>query len=103
MEMSFDLFVHHYTHTPKDLQTLYLGVILHNPGKPAITVDVLQDAPVTLSPYWWENVQVDLIYPPDSTPPHALNVKTLENSRVLSELKTQIFTYRCKKRQFLSL
>ncbi|BAZ31714.1 hypothetical protein NIES4074_41870 [Cylindrospermum sp. NIES-4074] len=55
----FDLFAHHYTHTPKDLQTLYLGVILHNPGKKPVTVDVLQgasyllqDAPfVTLAPY----------------------------------------------------
>ncbi|ODH00389.1 hypothetical protein A4S05_00240 [Nostoc sp. KVJ20] len=55
----FDLFAHHYTHTPKDLQTLYLGVIVHNPGKKPVTVDVLQaasylmqDAPfVTLSPY----------------------------------------------------
>jgi hypothetical protein len=58
-EGRFDLFAHHYTHTPKDLQTLYLGVILHNPGKKAVTVDVLQaasylmqDAPfVTLAPY----------------------------------------------------
>ncbi|OUL33944.1 DUF3370 domain-containing protein [Nostoc sp. 106C] len=58
-EGRFDLFAHHYTHTPKDLQTLYLGVILHNPNKQAITVDVLQaasyllqDAPfVTLAPY----------------------------------------------------
>jgi hypothetical protein len=40
----FDLFAHHYTHTPKDLQTLYLGVILHNPGKKTVTVDVLQAA-----------------------------------------------------------
>ncbi|MBH8566525.1 DUF3370 domain-containing protein [Nostoc sp. CENA67] len=55
----FDLFAHHYTHTPKDLQTLYLGVILHNPSKQPVTVDVLQgasylmqDAPfVTLPPY----------------------------------------------------
>ncbi|WP_414753822.1 DUF3370 domain-containing protein [Anabaena sp. CCY 9910] len=55
----FDLFAHHYTHTPKDLQTLYLGVIVNNPGKKPVTVDVLQaasylmeDAPfVTLPPY----------------------------------------------------
>ncbi|WP_016950492.1 DUF3370 domain-containing protein [Anabaena sp. PCC 7108] len=55
----FDLFAHHYSHTPKDLQTLYLGIILHNPGKKSVTVDVLQgasylmqDAPfVTLAPY----------------------------------------------------
>ncbi|MBD2206903.1 DUF3370 domain-containing protein [Calothrix sp. FACHB-1219] len=55
----FDLFAHHYTHTPKDLQTLYLGVMLYNPGKKPVTVDVLQaasyllkDAPfATLAPY----------------------------------------------------
>ncbi|MEA5550260.1 DUF3370 domain-containing protein [Anabaena cylindrica UHCC 0172] len=55
----FDLFAHHYSHTPKDLQTLYLGIVLHNPGKKSVTVDVLQgasylmqDAPfVTLAPY----------------------------------------------------
>jgi Protein of unknown function (DUF3370) len=55
----FDLFAHHYSHTPKDLQTLYLGVIVQNPGKKPVTVDVLQaasylmqDAPfVTLPPY----------------------------------------------------
>lgn len=58
-EGRFDLFAHHYTHTPKDLQTLYLGVILYNPGKKSVTVDVLQaasylmqNAPfVTLAPY----------------------------------------------------
>ncbi len=55
----FDLFAHHYTHTPKDLQTLYIGVILHNPSKKPITINVLQgasylmtEAPfVTLQPY----------------------------------------------------
>lgn len=55
----FDLFAHHFTHTPKDLQTLYLGVILHNPGTKPVTVEVLQaasylmtEAPfITLPPY----------------------------------------------------
>lgn len=55
----FDVFIHHQTHTPKDLQTFYLGVMLHNPGKQPVTVDVLQaatyltqDAPyITLPPY----------------------------------------------------
>jgi hypothetical protein len=59
----FDLFAHHYTHTPKDLQTLYLGVIINNPGKKPVTVEVLQgasylmqDAPfVTLPPYLENN------------------------------------------------
>ncbi|MEA5568413.1 DUF3370 domain-containing protein [Anabaena sp. UHCC 0399] len=55
----FDLFAHHYTHTPKDLQTLYIGVIIQNPSKKPVTIGVLQaasylmqDAPfVTLPPY----------------------------------------------------
>ncbi|MBW4647228.1 MAG: DUF3370 domain-containing protein [Kastovskya adunca ATA6-11-RM4] len=49
----FDLFVHHQTHTPKDLQTFYLGVMLHNPGSKPVTVEVLQAATylVTESPY----------------------------------------------------
>jgi hypothetical protein len=58
----FDLFVHHQTHTPKDLQTFYLGVILHNPGKQPVTVDVLQaatyltqDAPYITLPNYVEN------------------------------------------------
>jgi len=58
----FDLFVHHQTHTPKDLQTFYLGVILHNPGKQSVTVDVLQaasyltqDAPYITLPHYVEN------------------------------------------------
>lgn len=58
----FDLFAHHYTHTPKDLQTLYLGVILHNPSPKPVTVDVLQaasylmqDAPFVTLPSYVEN------------------------------------------------
>jgi len=40
----FDLFIHHQTHEPKDLQTFYLGVMLHNRGLQPIKVDVLQAA-----------------------------------------------------------
>ncbi|WP_414576356.1 DUF3370 domain-containing protein [Anabaena sp. CCY 9402-a] len=55
----FDLFAHHYTHTPKDLQTLYIGVIIQNPSKKPVTIGVLQAASylmqdaafVTLPPY----------------------------------------------------
>jgi Protein of unknown function (DUF3370) len=61
-EGRFDLFAHHYSHTPKDLQTLYLGVIVHNPGKKPVTVDVLQaasylmqDAPFVTLPAYIEN------------------------------------------------
>ncbi|MFB2916945.1 DUF3370 domain-containing protein [Aerosakkonema funiforme] len=58
----FDIFVHHQTINPKDLQTYYLGVILHNPGSQPITVDVLQaatyltqDSPYIKLPYYVEN------------------------------------------------
>ncbi|HLP91606.1 MAG TPA: DUF3370 domain-containing protein [Nostocaceae cyanobacterium] len=59
----FDLFAHHYTHTPKDSQTYYLGIIIHNPNKQSVTLDVLQgasylmqDAPfTTLAPYLENN------------------------------------------------
>lgn len=49
----FDLFAHHFSHTPKDLQTLYVGVIVHNPGKQPVTVEVLQAASYTMqdAPY----------------------------------------------------
>ncbi|OLP16230.1 hypothetical protein BST81_21745 [Leptolyngbya sp. 'hensonii'] len=42
----FDVFAHHIAKAipPTDLRTLYLGIILHNPGKQAVTVDVLQAA-----------------------------------------------------------
>lgn len=42
----FDLFAHHVAKptTPDNLRTLYLGVILHNPGNQPVKVDVLQAA-----------------------------------------------------------
>ncbi|MEW6492237.1 MAG: DUF3370 domain-containing protein [Cyanobacteriota bacterium] len=60
----FDVFIHHQTHTPKDLQTFYLGLILHNPGKQPVTVDVsqaatylTQEAPYITLPTYIENPQ----------------------------------------------
>lgn len=42
----FDVFAHHIAKalTPEDLRTLYIGVIVHNPGKEAVTIDILQAA-----------------------------------------------------------
>src|SRR5579883_269839 len=43
----FDLFLHHIARaieTPNDLRTLYLGIIVYNPGPQPVTVDVLQAA-----------------------------------------------------------
>ena len=41
-----DVFAHHIAQakTPNDLRTLYLGIVLHNPGRAPVTVDVLQAA-----------------------------------------------------------
>ena len=42
----FDIFAHHIAKPvqPQDLRTLYLGILLHNPGKQAVTVKVLEGA-----------------------------------------------------------
>lgn len=42
----FDIFAHHVAKAPTldDLRTLYLGIILHNPGKEAVTVDIIEAA-----------------------------------------------------------
>lgn len=50
LQGQFNLFAHHFTHTPKDLQTLYLGVIVHNPAKQPVTLNVLQAASYLLEP-----------------------------------------------------
>lgn len=58
----FDVFAHHIARakTPEDLRTLYLGVLLHNPGSQPVTVNILHaasylsqpDAPfIELPPY----------------------------------------------------
>jgi hypothetical protein len=58
----FDVFLHHHTHTPKDLQTFYLGFILQNPTNKPVTVEVLegasylmQDAPYIKLPTYQDN------------------------------------------------
>jgi hypothetical protein len=42
----FDVFAHHIAKaaTPEDLRSLYLGIVLHNPGTKPVTVDILQAA-----------------------------------------------------------
>ncbi|KOP23258.1 hypothetical protein AMR41_27180 [Hapalosiphon sp. MRB220] len=42
----FDMFAHHVAEapTPNDLRSLYLGIILHNPGKQPVKVSVFQGA-----------------------------------------------------------
>jgi Protein of unknown function (DUF3370) len=43
----FDVFAHHISNkvkTPENPRTLYLGILVHNPGTQSVTVDVLQAA-----------------------------------------------------------
>jgi Protein of unknown function (DUF3370) len=41
----FDIFTHHIARgTPEDLRSLYLGLLVHNPGTKPVTVDILQAA-----------------------------------------------------------
>lgn len=58
----FTLFTHHFSHTPKDLRTLYLGVIVHNPGANPVTLTIpdaasyrMDEAPFANKPQILEN------------------------------------------------
>jgi Protein of unknown function (DUF3370) len=62
LEGHFDLFAHHFSYYPKDSQTLYLGIIVNNPGKKPVTIDVLaaasyllQEAPYVTLPAYLDN------------------------------------------------
>ena len=46
----FTLFAHHFTHTPPNLQTLYLGVIVHNPNTEPVTLGVSEAASYLMEP-----------------------------------------------------
>ncbi|MGI0495519.1 DUF3370 domain-containing protein [Alkalinema pantanalense CENA528] len=46
----FTLFAHHFTHTPKDLQTLYIGILAHNPSNQPITIEIPAAASYQLEP-----------------------------------------------------
>ncbi|NES23868.1 MAG: DUF3370 family protein [Symploca sp. SIO3E6] len=46
----FTLFAHHFTHTPPNLQTLYLGVIVHNPSRQPVTLVVSEAASYLMEP-----------------------------------------------------
>jgi len=72
----FDVFAHHIAKAapPEDLRTLYLGVVLHNPGDRPVTVDVLQaasylsqpDAPFIELPAYVDNSRGDVYAGPGS-------------------------------------
>lgn len=46
----FNLFAHHFTHTPPNLQTLYIGVMAYNPGTQPVTLEVLSAASYLMEP-----------------------------------------------------
>jgi Protein of unknown function (DUF3370) len=46
----FTLFAHHFTHTPPDLKTLYLGILVHNPGRQTATLSVFEAASYLMEP-----------------------------------------------------
>ncbi|MBK4731649.1 DUF3370 domain-containing protein [Oxynema sp. CENA135] len=49
-EGKFEFFAHHFTHTPPNLQTLYLGAIVHNPGSEPVTLEIDRAASYLMEP-----------------------------------------------------
>ncbi|NJR51085.1 MAG: DUF3370 domain-containing protein [Leptolyngbyaceae cyanobacterium CSU_1_3] len=46
----FNLFAHHFTHDPKDRQTLYIGVLVYNPGNQPVAIAIPAAASYRLEP-----------------------------------------------------
>ena len=46
----FNLFAHHFSHTPLNFRTLYIGAWLYNPSSEPVTVEVLQAASYLMEP-----------------------------------------------------
>jgi hypothetical protein len=46
----FNLFAHHFSHTPPNLRTLYIGALLYNPSSEPVTVELLQAASYLMEP-----------------------------------------------------
>ncbi|MBE9012975.1 DUF3370 domain-containing protein [Pseudanabaenaceae cyanobacterium LEGE 13415] len=46
----FNLFAHHFTHDPKDRQTLYIGVLVYNPGTKPVSIAIPAAASYRLEP-----------------------------------------------------
>jgi hypothetical protein len=58
----FTLFTHHFSHTPKNLRTLYLGLLVHNPNPRSVTITIpaaasylMSEAPFQRQPQVTEN------------------------------------------------
>jgi len=78
----FDIFAHHVAKapTPEDLRTLYLGIILHNPGREPVTVDILQAASYLSQP------DAPFIELPSQVDNRSGNVYAGPGSRVMSDI-----------------
>ncbi|HIK31386.1 MAG TPA: DUF3370 domain-containing protein [Oscillatoriales cyanobacterium M59_W2019_021] len=46
----FTIFAHHFTHTPPDLKTLYIGILVRNPGKQPVTLSIFEAASYLMEP-----------------------------------------------------
>lgn len=81
----FDIFAHHVAKapTPEDLQSLYLGIILHNPTKKLVTVDILTGASYLSQP------DAPFIRLPPSVKNPLGKVYAGPGSRVMSDLLRQ--------------
>lgn len=82
---NFTLFSHHFSHTPTDLKTLYLGIIVHNPNTETVTLALntaasyqLAEAPFDKKPSIAEN--------PEGTVFSGPGVRTVD--QILRQLKT---------------
>lgn len=58
----FTLFTHHFSHTPKNLRTLYLGLLVHNPNPRSVIITIpaaasylMSEAPFQRQPQVTEN------------------------------------------------
>lgn len=49
-EGEFTLFAHHFTHTPPDLKTLYLGILVRNPGRKTAVLSIFEAASYLMEP-----------------------------------------------------
>ncbi|MBZ8179134.1 DUF3370 domain-containing protein [Oscillatoria salina] len=78
----FDIFAHHIAKppTPEDLRTLYLGIMLHNPTKETVTVDILAAASYLSRP------DAPFIKLPSQVPNPEGNVYAGPGSRVMNDI-----------------
>ena len=78
----FDVFAHHVAKAPapEELRSLYLGILLHNPGSEAVTVNVLEAATYLSQP------EAPFIELPDQVDNSRLNTYAGPGSRVTNDI-----------------